>query len=170
MIHSPTSGPIGLQPHGNVAKMINRTGGTAAIGDVVCLSFDSPVAFTLTPSTDSDLRLSPFASVKKADNAGGTLTSQGYIGVVVGLGAFAGANTTEIDVQFGGIVSVVKCNAVTNNIVLGTTLYLSDTEGNLSNAAGSTTDTAVGVYLGSTITAGNSGTGAVLIKSDVFGL
>lgn len=168
MIHAPTFGPIGIQPHGTVAKMINAEASTAlALGDVVVLSFASPSTYSVAPLNDAALRNSCFSRVRLADNdAAGK--AGGFLGVVVGLGNASGAAGTEVDVQFGGIVST-NVNAVTNAITFGTPLFLSDTVGKLSNAAGSTTDYTAGISLATTdVSAAASGTINVLLKYDVF--
>lgn len=160
MILAPTSGPIGIQPHGTTAKVINRHSSAVAVGDVVITSFDhTSAAYSSAPATEAALRLSPFSCVKLADgnddaaSGDGTHSNAGFIGVVIGLGGQAGAAGTEIDVQFGGIVNA-NVKATTNNVVLGSKLFLSDTAGRLGNEADSANpDTTVALSLGS-VTAG----------------
>jgi len=168
MIHAPTAGPIGLQPHGTIAKMINAESSTAlTLGDVVVLSFASPSTYSATPSDAAALRNSCFARVRLADNNAAGQAS-GFIGVVVDLGNFAGAAGTEVSVQFGGTVSA-NVNAVTNDITFGTPLFLSNTAGKLSNVGGSDTDYTAGIALNTTaVTAAASGTINVLVRYDVF--
>lgn len=171
MILAPTFGPIGIQPHGATAKVINRHSSAVAVGDVVITSFaHTNAAFSTSPADDAALRLSPFSCVKLADGDlanGGTAedgghAQAGYLGVVIGLGGQSGAAGTEIDVQFGGVAAATTV-ATTNNIVLGSKLYLSDTAGRLANAAGSTApDTSVAISLGA-VTAGSTGTINVLL-------
>jgi len=169
MILAPTSGPIGIWPHGHVARMINRSGGALVLGDVVINSFNhTSAAYSAAPENDAALRLSPFASVKKADgnaaasSGDGAHSQAGYIGVVVGLGNFVGADSTEVDVQFGGICPATVF-ASTNNVVLGSKLFLSDTAGRLGNEGDSANpDTTVAISLGA-VTAAASGTINVLL-------
>lgn len=170
MIHAPTAGPIGLQPHGTIAKMINRDSATLAIGDVVVLSFaHSGAAFSITPTSDSALRLSPLAGVVKTDS--GSL-DYGYLGVVTDLGSAAGVTGTEVSVQFGGI-ALVNCQADTSNaITFGQKLCVNDDDsfkGTLTNVGStSVTETvpSVAVSLG-TLAANSSGQVAVLLPSDL---
>lgn len=169
MILAPTSGPIGIQPHCGVSKVINRHSAAVAIGDVVITSFNhTSAAFTFTPVDDAALRLSPFSCVKlakgdaAATNGNGGHAQAGFIGAVVGLGSQAGAAGTEIDVQFGGAVNALVA-AATHNVVIGSKLFLSDTAGRLGNEADSTNpDTTVALALGS-VTAGSTGIIPVLL-------
>lgn len=132
MLLAPTSGDVGIQPHGHVARVINRSGGAVAIGDLVVTSFDhGSVVYPAT--TTAETRLTPFSSVKLAD---GSPVTKGYLGAVVDLGSANGANGTEVVVQFGGIV---KCKATsTAAISIGSTLGVSDNAGGLDTAAGTT--------------------------------
>ena len=169
MILAPTFGPIGIQPHGATAKVINRHSSAVAVGDVVITSFaHTSAAYSTAPADDAALRLSPFSCVKLADGDAGATTEAGdhaqagYLGVVIGLGNQSGAASTEIDVQFGGIVAA-NCAATTNTIVLGSKLYLSDTAGRFANAAGSTApDTTCAISLGA-VTAAATGVINVLL-------
>lgn len=173
MIHAPTMGPIGLQPHGTVARMINRDSATLAVGDVVRMSYDhSGAAFSMVPASDSALRLSPLASVKKTDS-GSTNADYGLIGVVIDLVGGTGGTGQELLVQFGGIV-MAKCQCDTSNaITFGQKLCINDdSDGTLTNV-GSTTVTetvpSIAVSLG-TLTANTTGLVPVLMPSDlVFG-
>ena len=152
MFLAPTAGPIGIQPMGIQAIMINKMASTAlTVGDVVCASFNHTSAVYPPDSTDpqsiTNLRLSPFSCVVLADGDAATL-NRGYFGVVVGLGQNSGAAGTEVLVQFGGVVQA-KVLATTAAIVFGERLFLDDTAGRLGNAAGSTTpDTTVAISLG----------------------
>jgi hypothetical protein len=149
--------------------MINSTSGALALGDVVITSFNhTSAAYSAAPASDAALRLSPFACVKKAEgdvgatSGNGAHAQAGYIGVVVGLGNFTGASNTEIDVQFGGICAA-KVFANTNNVVLGSKLFLSDTAGRFGNEGDSANpDTTVAISLGA-VTATESGTINVLL-------
>jgi hypothetical protein len=169
MILAPTFGPIGIQPHGATAKVINRHSSAVAVGDVVITSFaHTSAAYSTAPADDAALRLSPFSCVKLAEGDAGATSEAGdhaqagYLGVVIGLGNQAGAAGSEIDVQFGGIAAA-NCAATTNNIVLGSKLYLSDTAGRFANAAGSTApDTTCAISLGA-VTAAATGVINVLL-------
>ena len=156
------NGPVGVQPHGIKTNCINKHGSALAIGDVVITSFAHTNAIYPPVDTVASLRLSPFSCVKKADgdqaasSENGAHAQAGYLGVVTGLGQSSGANDTEVEVQFGGIANAL-CAAVTNNIVLGSKLYVSDTAGRFGNAADSTApDTTVAIALGS-VTAAATG-------------
>lgn len=172
MIHAPTSGPIGLQPHGSVFKMISRDSATLAIGDVVGLSFShsSPVAaFSMAPANDAALRASPLACVVKTDSAA---MDYGFIGVVVDIGSEGGLPNTEVSVQFGGIV-MAKCQCDTSNAIsLGQKLCINDDDnfkGTLTNVGStSVTETvpSIAVAFG-TLTANTSGLVPVLMPSDL---
>lgn len=176
MILAPTSGPIGIWPHGHVARMVNRSGGALVLGDVVITSFNhTSAAYSAAPLDDAALRLSPFASVKKADgdaaasSGNGAHAQAGYIGVVVGLGAFSGADATEVDVQFGGICSATVA-ANTNNVVLGSKLFLSDTAGRFGNEGDSSNpDTTVAISLGSVTAGGSSSINVLLFNGPIDG-
>ena len=169
MFLAPTSGPIGIQPHGTTAKVMNRHSSAVAVGDVVITSFDhTSAAYSSAPDNDAALRLSPFSCVKLADgndgasSGDGTHSQAGYLGVVIGLGSQAGAAGTEIDVQFGGIAKA-NVNPDTNNAVLGSKLFLSDTAGQLTNEGGSSSpDTTVAIAL-ETKAAGSAGLINVLL-------
>ena len=176
MILAPTSGPIGIWPHGHVARMVNRSGGALVLGDVVITSFNhTSAAYSAAPVDDAALRLSPFASVKKADgdadaSAGnGAHAQAGYIGVVVGLGSFSGADATEVDVQFGGICSATVA-ANTNNVVVGSKLFLSNTAGRFGNEGDSAApDTTVAISLGSVTAGGSSSINVLLFNGPIDG-
>lgn len=171
MILAPTFGPIGIQPNGANAKVINRHSSAVSVGDVVITSFaHTNAAYSNAPANDAALRLSPFSCVKLADGdlANGGTTEDGghgqagYLGVVIGLGNQAGAAGSEIDVQFGGIAAA-NCAATTNDIKLGSKLFLSDTAGRFANAAGSTApDTTCAISLGE-VTAAATGVINVLL-------
>lgn len=169
MIHAPTAGPIGLSPHGTIAKMINRDSATLALGDVVGLWFAGSSAFSLTPTSDAALRLSPLAGVVKTDSAA---MDYGFIGVVVDLGSLAGVTGTEVSVQFGGI-ALVNCQADSGQaITYGQKLCINDDDsykGTLTNV-GSTSATetvpSIAVSLG-TLAANSAGQVAVLLPSDL---
>lgn len=169
MILAPTSGPIGIQPHGHVARMINRHSAALALGDVVISSFNHTSA-VYPPTTVAEQALSPFACVKLADgdaaatNGNGAHAQAGYLGVVVDLGSESGAAGTEVLVQFGGICKA-SVNPDTNNAVLGSKLFVSDTAGQLTNAGGSTApDTTVAIAL-ETKASGSAGLINVLLFS-----
>jgi hypothetical protein len=150
MFLAPTAGPIGIQPMGVQAIMINKGAATAIIGDVVCCSWNHTNAVYPPVSTDpqsiANLRLSPFSCVKLAEGDV-ALTAVGYIGVVIGLGQNLGLIGSEILVQFGG-VAVARTTATTSALVMGDVVCLSNVAGEFSNKVGSTApDTAVGIAL-----------------------
>ena len=160
MLLAPTSGDIGVQPHGHTARVINRSGGALAIGDLVVTSF-AHASVVYPATTTAETRLTPFSSVVKAD---GSPVTKGYLGAVVDVGSAGGANGTEVVVQFGGIV---KCKATaTAAIIIGTGLGVSDTAGELDTggSAASTYPAAVALE------AKSSGTGVinVLLAHDIW--
>ena len=171
MILAPTSGPVGIQPHGFVAAMVNKHSAALAIGDVVITSFDHTSA-VYPPTTIAQQSLSPFACVKLADgndgdsSGDGSHSNGGYVGVVVGLGSEDGAVDSQVLVQFGGICKA-KVNPTSNNAVLGSKLSLSDTAGEFGNAGGSTTDTWFAIAL-ETKASGSAGLINVAMKADLF--
>jgi len=132
MLLAPTSGDIGVQPHGQTARVINRSGGALAIGDLVVTSF-AHASVVYPATTTAETRLTPFSSVVLAD---GSPVAKGYLGAVVDLGSANGANGTEVVVQFGGIVKA-KATA-TAAISIGTSLGVSDTAGGLDTGGAAT--------------------------------
>lgn len=147
---APTFGPIGIQPGGVQAIMINKGSATSIIGDVVVCSWNHTGAVFPPVSTDpqsiANLRLSPFSCVQLA-LGNDDLKAMGFIGVVVGLGQNLGIVGSEIVVQFGGF-AVARVTAVTDAIVLGEGICLSDTAGRFTNKKGSTVpDTTVAIAL-----------------------
>lgn len=170
MIHAPTSGPIGMQPHGTVLRMISRDSADLAVGDVVGFSFShGSVAFSLTPTSDSALRLSPLACVVKTDSAA---MDYGLIGVVVDIGSEGGKPNTEVMVQYGGIANV-KCQCDTGNAIsLGQKLCINDDDNfkgtltNIGSTAVTETVPSIAVSFGS-LTANTSGLVPVLLPSDL---
>jgi len=171
MNFAPTSGPIGVQPNGGLFRMVNKQGSTLAIGDVVMLSFKHTSAeYVVNPTSDADLRKSPFACVVKADGVLSGSPLANHVGVVTDLGSYGGLDNTEVTVQFGGVVNA-SAKAITNSIVLGSTLFIGDatispsTVGLMVNADGSTNpDGPAAIALNATaLTAGNTGTIPVLL-------
>ena len=169
MNFAPTSGPIGVQPNGGLFRMVNKQGSTLAIGDVVMLSFKHTSAeYVVNPTSDADLRKSPFACVVKANGVLSGAPLANYVGVVTDLGSYGGLDNTEVTVQFGGVVNAAT-KAVTNDIVLGSTLFIGDatasTTGLMVNADGSTSpDGPAAIALNATtLAAGNTGTIPVLL-------
>lgn len=167
MIIAPTSGTIGMQPHGSIARMINKHSAALAVGDLVINSFNHTNA-VYPATTTAESILSPFACVKLADgnadasSGNGAHANAGYVGVVTDLQANAGAVGTEVLVQFGGVVKA-NVNPTTNNAVIGSKLFMGDTAGQLVNAGGSTDpDTTVAIALESK-TAGSAGLINVLL-------
>lgn len=160
MLLAPTSGDIGVQPHGHTARVINRSGGAVVIGDLVVTSFGhGSVVYPAT--TTAETRLTPFSSVVLAD---GSPVTKGYLGAVVDLGSANGANGTEVVVQFGGIVKA-KATA-TAAISIGTSLGVSDTAGGLDTGGAATSTYPAAVAL----EAKASGTGVinVLLTHDIW--
>jgi len=132
MFLAPTSGDIGVQPHGHTARVINRSGGALVVGDLVVTSF-AHASVTYPATTIAQARLTPFANVVKADGSPVTL---GFLGAVVDVGSSSGANGTEVVVQFGGVCKV-KTTA-TAAVSIGSVLGPSDTAGELTTGASTT--------------------------------
>lgn len=160
MLLAPTSGDVGVQPHGQVARVINRSGGALAIGDLVVTSF-AHASVVYPATTTAETRLTPFSSVVLAD---GSPVTKGYLGAVVDLGSANGANGTEVVVQFGGIVKA-KAEA-TAAISIGTALGVSDTAGRLDTGGAATSTYPAAVAL----EAKASGVGVinVLLTHDIW--
>lgn len=164
MILAPTSGDIGVQPHGQVARVINRSGGALAVGDVVITSF-AHASVTYPATTIAEGRLTPFSSVVKAD---GSPALKGYLGAVVDVGNFAGADGTEVIVQFGGIVNA-KVTAATAAIAFGANLGVTDAGGTFGNADTTASTYPAAVSLNTTsIAIGATATVPVLVVHDIW--
>jgi hypothetical protein len=142
MIFAPTSGPIGLTPHGNVFKMFVQSA-TVAVGDVVVTSH-AHTTYTYPATTIAQLEAGPFANVRPAE--GDQALHNGYIGVVVGLGSEgSGAVGTVVDVQIGG---TCKANVTaTATVSRGSALTVSDTAGKFDNSTGAAGTVAAAVAL-----------------------
>lgn len=166
MLLAPTSGDIGVQPHGHTARVINRSGGALVVGDVVVTSFaHSGVVYPAT--TTAETRLTPFSNVVKADGNASPIT-KGYLGAVVDLGSANGANNTEVVVQFGGIVNA-KVTATTAAIAFGENLGVSDGAGAFGNAAATTSSYPAAVSLNTTnISIGATTIVPVLVVHDIW--
>lgn len=167
MILAPTSGSIGMQPHGSAVSVVNKHSAALAVGDVVITSFNH-TGSVFPATTTAESILSPFACVKLADgnaaasSGDGAHAQAGYLGVVIDLTATLGAVGTNVVVQFGGTVKA-KVNPTTNNAVIGSKLFLSDTAGEFGNEGGSSApDTTVAIAL-ETKTAGSAGLINVLL-------
>ena len=152
MILAPTSPQIGVQPHSSVARMVNKSGGALAIGDVVITSFNH-TSSVYPATTTAEAYLSPFACVKKAEgdangsSDNGAHANCGILGVVVELGSYSGADNTEVVVQISGVCKA-SVNPASNNAVIGTKLFVSDTAGQFTNAGGSSSpDTLAAIAL-----------------------
>jgi hypothetical protein len=134
MIFAPTAGSYGFQVHGSVCRMKNAESSAAlAVGDVV-ITAHAANAYTFPPTTEAQALASPFYNVIKAE--GDQALHNGFIGVVVDVGQFAGAAGTEVLVQFGGtaLAKVTAAAAVSR----GTKLVVSDTAGEFDTGGGAT--------------------------------
>lgn len=157
MILASNNGPLGIQPHGVKAVMINRGYDPLVVGHVVVTSFAHANVAYPGAETAAGLRLSPFSCVQRASEDPGTTdygshSNTGFIGVVTSLLGGNGAVGSEVEVQFGGIVNARVQPASPNNAVIGTKLYLhnSATAGHFTNQTGSAApDTTVAIALGS---------------------
>lgn len=162
MILAPNNGPIGLQPAGSIVRCINRDSTAVVVGNVVVTSFNHTNVIYPPAETVASFELSPFSCIKLADGDAGATSGDGshaqagYIGVVTALSTNnSGAQGQAVQVQFGGVATALV-RATTNNVVIGSKLYLSDTAGRFGNEADSTApDTTVALALGS-VTAGTA--------------
>jgi hypothetical protein len=162
MFLAPTSGDIGVQPHGHTARVINRSGGALVVGDLVVTSF-AHASVTYPATTIAQARLTPFANVVKAD---GNASTPGYLGAVVDVGSSSGANNTEVVVQFGGAAKV-KTTA-TGAVAIGSVLGIADASGALIDSTGAATSTyPAGIAL-QALGAGNTAVIDVLLPSDIW--
>ena len=134
MIIAPTSGSIGMQPHGSQVRMINKSAAALTIGQVVTNSY-AHTGFVYPATTVAESNLTPLACCTIALGSSG---KSGYLGVVVDLQSGAGAVGTEVIVQFGGVVKA-KVTA-TAAVSFGSLLGIHDTTG-VFTTGGSTTST-----------------------------
>lgn len=153
MIFAPTAGAYGFQPHGSICRMKNAEASTAlAVGDVVVTNVGE-TTYTFPPTTEAQAAASPFANVIRAE--GDQALHNGFIGVVVDVGQFAGAAGTEVLVQFGG-TALAKVTA-TSAVARGTRLLISDTVGNgLDPAAAQATGTNIAAIALAPLASGTS--------------
>ena len=142
MILAPTSGPLGIQPHGTIARM-RVQGATVAIGDVVVTSH-AHTTYTYPPTTTAEFNASPFCNVRPAE--GDQALHNGFIGVVIGLSTEGvGTVGSDVLVQFGGV-----CKAkVTATVAVsrGSALTVSNTAGEFGNQDAATGTVAAAVAL-----------------------
>jgi hypothetical protein len=118
---------LGVQPVGTTVTCVNKSGTSVAIGDLIITSFIHAGA-VVNPEQAANTGY-VFNCIRKAVST--ETGNTGYLGVVTGLMAGAGANGREVEVQFGGI-----CRAkvlVTDTVGSGTLLGVSATAGVLSN-------------------------------------
>ena len=146
MILAPNNGPIGVQPHGTIARCINRDATAVVVGDVVVTSFGHSGAIYPPADTLASLELSPFSCVIRAEGDQASLRT-GYVGVVVALSSStnSGATGQVVQVQFGGICSAKVRAASATAVAMGNALSLSDTVGEfaIGDATASTNIAAV---------------------------
>jgi hypothetical protein len=162
MLFAPTAGPVGIQPHGHTARMVNKTAAALALGDVVVTSFTHTNA-VYPPTTVAQQNLSPFACVIKAD---GNSATPGYIGVVTELGSENGAAGSEVLVQFGGVASAFV-TATTAAVAFGDAVGISDGAGAFGNAAAATSTYPAAIALG-TVAIGATTKINVLMAHDIW--
>jgi hypothetical protein len=168
MILAPNNGPLGIQPAGTSARCINRDSTAVVVGNVVITSFNHTDVIYPPTETVASFELSPFSCVKLAEgdvnatNGNAGHKNAGYIGVVTSLPSGSGAQGQVVNVQFGGIATALVA-AETNNVIVGSKLFLSDTAGRFGNEGDSTQpDTTVAISLGA-VTAGASANIPVLL-------
>ena len=114
-------------------------------------------------TTIAQARLTPFANVVKAD---GDASTPGYLGAVVDVGSLAGANNTEVVVQFGGAAKV-KTTA-TGAVAIGSILGIANASGALIDGTGASTSTyPAGIAL-QALGAGNTAVIDVLLPHDIW--
>lgn len=156
MITAPNNGALGIQPAGAVVRCINKDSTAVVVGNVVVTSFNHTGVIYPPAETPASFELSPFSCIKLAEGDVDATTGDagfknaGYIGVVVSLSSQSnsGATGQAVQVQFGGIATALV-KATTNNVVVGSKLFLSDTAGRFGNEADSTApDTCVAFSLG----------------------
>jgi hypothetical protein len=136
MTFAPIQNRLGVQPVGTTVTCVNKSGTSVAIGDLVITSFIHAGA-VVNPQQAANTGY-VFNCIRKAVST--ETGNTGYLGVVTGLMAGAGANGREVEVQFGGICQAkVLVNATVSS---GTLLGVSSTAGVLSNAV-STSDYSV---------------------------
>ena len=133
MIIAPTSGTIGMQPHGSQVRMINKSAAALTIGQVVTNSY-AHTGFVYPATTTAESNLTPLACCTIALGTGG---KSGYLGVVVDLQSGAGAVGTEVIVQFVGICKA-KVTSGTNATAFGTNLGVHDSNGGFDNGVAAT--------------------------------
>jgi hypothetical protein len=176
MILAPNNGAIGIQPAGTVVRCINRDSTAVVIGNVVVTSFNHTSVIYPPAETPASFELSPFSCIKLADgnadpsSGDGSHANAGYIGVVTALSAFnSGAQGQAVQVQFGGIATALV-RATTNNVVIGSKLFLSDTAGRFGNEADSANpDTTVALALGSVTAAASANIPVLLFNGPIDG-
>ena len=170
MILAPNNGAIGIQPAGAVARCINKDSTALVVGNVVVTSFNHTNVIYPPAETPASFELSPFSCVKLAEgdvnatSGDGSHKNAGYIGVVVGLSSQSNSGVTgqAVQVQFGGVATALVA-ATTNNVVIGSKLFLSDTAGRFGNEGDSANpDTTVALSLGA-VTAAATGNIPVLL-------
>jgi hypothetical protein len=168
MILAPNNGALGIQPAGTSARCINRDSTAVVVGNVVVTSFNHTNVIYPPAETVASFELSPFSCVKLAEgdvnatNGNAAYKNAGYIGVVTSLPSGSGAQGQVVNVQFGGIATALVA-ADTNNVIVGSKLFLSDTAGRLGNEGDSANpDTTVAISLGA-VTAGSSANIPVLL-------
>ena len=130
MTFAPIQNRLGVQPVGTTVTCVNKSGTSVAIGDLVITSFIHAGA-VVNPEQAANTSY-VFNCIRKAVST--ETGNTGYLGVVTGLMAGAGANGREVEVQFGGICSAKVL--VTATVTPGTLLGVSSTAGVLINAVG----------------------------------
>jgi hypothetical protein len=175
MILAPNNGALGIQPAGTKVRVINRDSTAVAVGNVIVTSFDHTSVIYPPAETVASFELSPFSCVKLADgdkgasSEDGSHAQAGYIGVVTALPSGSGAQGQVVEVQFGGIATALV-RATTNNVVVGSKLYLSDTAGRFGNAADSTSpDSTVAIALGAVTAASSANIPVLLFNGPIDG-
>lgn len=124
---------LGVQPVGTTVTCVNKSGTSVAIGDLVITSFIHAGA-VVDPQQAANTGY-VFNCIRKAVST--ETGNTGYLGVVTGLMAGAGANGREVEVQFGGICQAkVLVNATVSS---GTLLGVSSTAGVLTNTVSTMT-------------------------------
>lgn len=162
MILAPTNGPLGIQPHGQQARMLYKSATACVVGNVVCLQFTGN---TYPPTNVAGMETSPFANCVLA--TGNTAAHNGPIGVVVDLLDGAGAQNTYITVQWGGAVRALVNAHTGEDAPKGTGLGITDAGGKFGTAGNCTSAFNAAITL-DTITTAADTTAWVLLNPGYY--
>lgn len=163
MILAPTNGPLGIQPHGQQARMLYKDTTACVVGNVVCLQFTGN---TYPPTNVAGMETSPFATCVRAQ--GDESAHNGPIGVVVDLLDGAGALNTYITVQWGGVVRALVNAASGETVAKGAGLGIIDDPGGKFGTAGNCSSAFNAAISLETLTAAADTTAWVLLNPGYY--